>query len=127
MEAALSYNVTGLLGIHWRTKVVGPQIAAMAMKSWNIGLKSDEFWSDWATSSFGGTSAQSIAAIFAQVESFKTPRPVNWIGGPGGLQPDASQCNLDHTTYGFVDQLLSLADSVTGPAEMARYQYDEYS
>lgn len=28
------------------------------------------------------------------IDSFKTPRPVNWIGGPGGLQPDASQCGL---------------------------------
>jgi len=40
---ALAYGCTGLLGIHWRTRILGPNVSALAhaaweQKSWNPGL-----------------------------------------------------------------------------------------
>ena len=60
--------------------------------------------------------------MFTKIESFSLPRPVNWIGGPGGLQPDPKQCGLDNTTYAFVATLEDAASTVTGDLEYARYR-----
>ena len=38
---ALEYGATGLLGIHWRTRVTSPTISARAQKSWEFGLTSE--------------------------------------------------------------------------------------
>lgn len=32
---ALAYRCTGLMGLHWRTREIGPQIAALARAGWN--------------------------------------------------------------------------------------------
>jgi hypothetical protein len=32
---ALSYGCTGLLGIHWRTRILGPNVAALARAAWD--------------------------------------------------------------------------------------------
>jgi hypothetical protein len=32
---ALAYGCTGLIGIHWRTKVLAPNVSALAMAAWN--------------------------------------------------------------------------------------------
>ena len=53
MLEAKAYNCSGLMGIHWRTGVTSPAIAAMALHSWNASLVSADFWADWAVTSFG--------------------------------------------------------------------------
>ena len=83
MQDAKRYGCTGLLGIHWRTHAVGPQIAAMGQKSWNPELQSTEFWLDWSKASFGEAAAAEIAAVFDSVDSFLMPLVVAWADGPG--------------------------------------------
>jgi len=39
---ALKYGCTGLMGIHWRTRIVGPNIAALAQAAWQQGSWKDQ-------------------------------------------------------------------------------------
>ena len=34
---AVAYGCTGLMGLHWRTRILGPNIAALAQAAWNQG------------------------------------------------------------------------------------------
>lgn len=79
MEDAKKYGCSGLLGIHWRTKEVGPQISAMLQKSWNADLNSHAFWLDWATTSFGSNVAPAVAAVFDSIDSFLMPTVVGYV------------------------------------------------
>jgi hypothetical protein len=95
--------VGGLLSIHWRTRMTGPQIGSAHAVAWNISLQASDYWQSWALGQFGDAAVSAAAAaIFASVESFALPRPVNWIGGPGGMQPDGGQCGAAATQYAFV-------------------------
>jgi hypothetical protein len=105
---AHSYGVGGLLSIHWRTRMTSPQIASAHASAWNISLQASDFWLTFVLGQFNDPTVSSSAAlIFESIESFNLPRPVNWIGGPGGLSADASKCNFI-STYAFVDSFVSL-------------------
>ena len=39
---ALNYGCTGLLGIHWRTRILGPNVSALAKAAWDQSGWSDE-------------------------------------------------------------------------------------
>lgn len=112
-----------MLGIHWRTVVIAPQLSAMAQFHWNLSLNSQSFWLDWATHSFGPEAAIQIANIFISVDSFKTPRPVNWVNGPGGLVPNSQPWSQVQKQYTFVDQLISLRGKIVGAANKERFEY----
>jgi hypothetical protein len=106
-QSANAYGVGGLLTIHWRTRAVSPQVAAAHAIAWNISLQSVDAWQTWALGQFGDpTISAQIAAIFISIDSFSLPRPVDWINGPGGMQPSSSMCNLN--SYGFVDTMVQL-------------------
>ena len=47
--------------------------------------------------------------MFSSVDSFLTPRPVNWITGPGTMSP--SNCSFEQE-YVFVDKFGSLRPDV---------------
>jgi hypothetical protein len=98
---AAAYGCTGLIGIHWRTRILGPNISALASAAWEqpwnprLGVRStpgsaserkklmnldypvDDFYRDWAKCNFGGDSSDVIAAIFSKLD-----------GGPAFV-PDA--------------------------------------
>jgi Malectin domain/Glycosyl hydrolase family 67 N-terminus len=65
---ALRYGCDGLMGIHWRTRVLGPNVAALAQAAWDQGK--------WATPT---TDAQPMAArpvagpVGGQVAGFAQP------------------------------------------------------
>jgi hypothetical protein len=119
MEDAKKYGCNGLLGIHWRTKQTSPQIAAMAQKSWNFNLTSEEFWKTWSMEEFG---VFDPSDIFMKIESFNLPRPVTWSGGPGGFQPNAQQCSWGQK-YAFVDELNDLRSKIKGLGNLDRFDY----
>ena len=125
MEDAKTYGCNGLLGIHWRTRGVGPQIMAMAQKSWNTDLDSKTFWLDWATAQFGSAAghAQSIADVFVSVDSFLMPLVVTWKNGPGKFGPSAANCGKTHTTFAFVPKLEAAGKGITGDANKANFAY----
>jgi hypothetical protein len=95
---ALRYGCTGLMGIHWRTRIVGPNISALAQAAWDqtpwkspqtdVSLpppdgKPEErqrqfqperhapctdFCADWALAQFGPEVAQQTAALWARLD-----------------------------------------------------------
>ena len=123
MEDAYKYGCSGLLGIHWRTRAVGPQIQAMGQKSWNFNLTSQEFWVDWVATQFGqgaGTPVNTVVAdVFDSIDSFLMPLVVSWASGPGQIIP---KC-MDMTAFNFVDTLQSVSANISGATNSDRFNY----
>ncbi|MGC8667821.1 MAG: hypothetical protein ACP5VE_06905 [Chthonomonadales bacterium] len=131
---ALKYGCNGLMGIHWRTRVIGPNVMALAQAAWTQApwskqlqpalryAPAGDFWMDWAQAEFGQTVARQAAQIFARIDC-STPRPVNWIGGPGGLAPDDKPWEQVQAQYGFVKELERLRARVHGPRSRERFDY----
>ena len=100
---AVKYGVGGLLSIHWRTRATSPQIGSAHAVAWNISLTSHDYWSSWCAGQFGDPAiAASAALIFDSVDSFLTPRPVNWKQGPGGFDPTCAVGGKGPQNYDFV-------------------------
>lgn len=108
---AQAYGADGLLIIHWRTRVIDPQVSTGLAYAWNTSLTTTDAWAAWAQAQFGPSAAPQAAAIFLSIDSFDTPRPVAWIGGPGGVSAAAAQCKWQGT-YAFVDAFFSLRAAV---------------
>ena len=146
---ALAYGCTGLLGIHWRTQIMAPNLAALAQAGWSQtpwnpepgkvpadsmgpryedsvdaarrpqppltlrlidwpkvatprGLRTTDFYADWARANFGHEAASEVAAMFEQIDG-NLPRPLR--GCPSGLSADHRPWNQVVREYGFVDDL----------------------
>ena len=69
---ALRYGCTGLMGIHWRTRVLGPNVAALARAGWD-----QAGWSEAATSLVGTASEEGA------------------VGGKTASYPDADIAGTD--------------------------------
>ena len=107
---ALEYGCTGLMGIHWRTRVLGPNVAALAQAAWDQDawnrdqseeserdLPADDFYHDWAESQFGKNVGGEIAFIFTRIDGgplflrghnqrkANLPRGSMWYQGPGAI------------------------------------------
>ena len=126
---AANYSVGGLLSIHWRTRMTSPQIGSAHAVAWNLSLTSFDYWRTWALGQFGDAGvAAAFAAIMVSVDSFNLPRPVDWINGPGGMQPGG--CNYA-TAFVYADQLSALRPAMLaavagGTATLANQEAFEY-
>jgi hypothetical protein len=58
----------------------------------HCSLVSTDHWLDWCVAQFGQTAGPAAAAVFESIDSFLTPRPVNWGNGPGSYFADGTQC-----------------------------------
>ncbi len=87
---SLNYGCTGLIGIHWRTRIIGPTVSALAAACWNQdfakGLITDpnkiasdpnnvprdlpaaDFYADWALAEFGPAVAERMGTLFAKLD-----------------------------------------------------------
>ncbi len=149
---ALRYGCDGLLGIHWRTRVLGPNVSALAQAAWSQApWKSpetdaappalagsfdqrrqdypawrmapvDDFFADWAAAEFGPRAAPRIAPIFARLDC-RLPRPSDWVHGPGGVVPDSRPWSEVSSAYAFVDELTELRPSIRGLGHLERFDY----
>ncbi|MHB0957868.1 MAG: hypothetical protein ACYC6N_19210 [Pirellulaceae bacterium] len=149
---ALRYGCNGLLGIHWRTRIVGPNVAALAQAAWSQeGWKTpavdtdppsltgsfesrrvdypawrmapcEDFYRDWAAAEFGARAGERIAPIFAQMDC-RLPRPADWVDGPGGIVPDPRPWAVVAEEYAFVEELASLRPLVSGSGHRERFDY----
>ena len=136
---------TGLLGIHWRTKILAPNVAALAAAAWDqswapadfatqpipplpVTLKGnenplrarampiDDFYIDFARASFGDTIAEEAGRILASVDGVNLPEPATWQKGPGGIKPDKAPWEQTKTRYSFVTLLPPCAPKCKAPA-----------
>ncbi len=134
---ALKYGCDGLLGIHWRTRVLGPNVAALAQAAWEQDKwrpaaagpadppappGADDFFEDWAAHEFGAGIGPESARIFERLDG-KLPRPTDWRKGPGALVPNAQPWDEVKHRYDFADEFASLADRVKGAGNRERFNY----
>jgi hypothetical protein len=135
---ALRYGCDGLMGIHWRTRVLGPAVSALAQAAWSQSAWSTawqpdppandkfppihDFYADWAGHEFGPEAAAEAAAIFSRIDG-RLPRPAEWVDGPGGIKPDARSWDEVRKQYRFVDEFAALAPRIRGLGNRERYAY----
>ena len=164
---ALAYGCTGLLGIHWRTQIMAPNLAALAEAGWSQtpwnpepgkvpadrigpryedsvdaarrpqppltlrlidwpkvatprGLRTTDFYADWAQANFGHEAASEVAALFERIDG-NLPRPLR--GCPSGLGADHRPWNQVVREYGFVDDLQECRKKMHGAGNLARFDY----
>jgi len=105
---ALAYGCTGLIGIHWRTKILSPNISALAKAGWNQkpwngefnekpgpeealeksvdperDLPVNDFYSDWANANFGASIAYEAAGIFEKLDGTRPGGKITLLPRPG--------------------------------------------
>jgi hypothetical protein len=98
---AFAYGCNGLIGIHWRTRELEPNVSALAKAAWsqkwnpafnikatpaslkeylsavtsgdstNRDLSTSDFYLDWATVNFGNSVAEKVAAVFSEIDGGK--------------------------------------------------------
>jgi hypothetical protein len=81
-----------------------------------------DFYLDWATHAFGANVAPRVASVLAAEDCY-LPRPADWVGGPGGLKPDARPWDTVRREYDFVERLEMLTEQVRGAGNRARFAY----
>lgn len=139
------YGCDGLLGIHWRTRNIGPTVSALAKAAWecdtydqNSGerdLPVTDFYTDWTLSEFG-INDPGLVKIFTDIdgkgvelkEGHKGDAPLNasdWIRGPGALMVNKDTSNLRERIrrYDFIPQLESYRNKITGRGNLERFDY----
>ncbi|MFO1475399.1 MAG: hypothetical protein U1F98_01950 [Verrucomicrobiota bacterium] len=135
---AKRYGCEGLFGIHWRTRVLGPAVAALSQAAWNqepwaASYQPDseaafhfpavsDFYADWASHEFGPAAGPAAAAIFARMDGH-LPRPVEWVDGPGGIRPDPAPWEQVAPRYGFVEEFGALDAKVRGAGNRERFEW----
>ncbi|GHT23727.1 hypothetical protein FACS189430_07450 [Bacteroidia bacterium] len=147
---ALASGCTGLMGLHWRTAEVSPNIAALAQSAWqkdggktladlkpvlhkkynlhgNIaesdrGLEADDFWADWAENMFGKEIAEEAAAIFSSLDG--KLEVIVAQGCPAGiLTAYPEPWDKVKAPVNFVDDFCQLESKITSPGNLERFLY----
>jgi len=144
---ALKYGCTGLMGIHWRTRILGPNVSALAQAAWDQNrwktpvqdanqrdMPVGDFYRDWAVTQFGPEAAAELAALFCRLDGgplsksrndrrTNLPRPATWANGPGGLKPDPRPWQQVSREYAFVDEMAGLRSRIKGAGNLERFDY----
>jgi len=129
---ALRYGCDGLMGIHWRTRALGPNISALAQAAWDqspwlasykplVFPSTKDFYEDWALRQFG-PGAAAAAAIFQRIDGH-LPKPSTWTDGPGGIRPDARPWEQVRKEYDFVEEFAAFRPRVKGAGNLERFDY----
>ena len=136
---ARKYGCTGLMGIHWRTRILGPNVSALAKAAWDqtrldggseAGRRQEvAITCRWRISmpigparNLAPEAAEPIAAIFARLDG-RMPRPADWVTGPGSIRPDPRPWEQVQKEYAFVDELAAVRPQVAGPGNLERFDY----
>lgn len=87
-----------------------------------VYAETQDFYEDWATHEFGSKVGLAAARIFRDLDC-ATPRPAEWVDGPGRLQPNAQSWDTVKTSYAFVDDFAALRRNVSGAGNLERFDY----
>jgi hypothetical protein len=145
---AIKYGCTGLFGIHWRTRILGPNVSALAHAAWEQtswkgeitdektqrDMPVEDFYEDWALTQFGPGAAEPIANLFTRLDggplaetrnqqNANLPRPATWVRGPGGIRPDERPWEVVRKEYAFVSEMALLREQIKGPGNLERFDY----
>jgi hypothetical protein len=141
------YGCDGLFGIHWRSRILGPNVSALAKAAWQADtwegwqpdslrdLPTGDFYADWVLSQFG-LSEQSLIDLFSSLdgkgfearEGHKGDAPLNasqWIRGPGALMMSASLDEIEEhvARYEFIHELEAFQSRIVGKGNIERFEY----
>lgn len=135
---ALAYGCTGLMGLHWRTDILAPNIAALAEASWDQSgwnpapgklpvdkkrfLPCDDFYADWALANFGSVSGADIGHVFTALDG-RLPMSVAKGCPSGALKADPKPWVEVATNYHCVTELEQLQARVQGLGNRDRFDY----
>ena len=141
------YGCSGLIGIHWRTRDLSPNISALAKAAWmanqwdslpeaaNRDLPTIDFYTDWSKSEFGFYNKNLVDLLVwldsngkEQKEGYKGDATLNvtdWIDGPGGLMANNTVEDLTERIdrYQFIPQLQAILPTVSGVGYHERFEY----
>jgi len=142
---ALRYGCTGLIGIHWRTKVIEMNIAALAQAGWAIpdgfqpvvkpvgAIKGDAsedrslgaatFYEDWANINFGNDAGPGIGKLFIRLDGKAFPEVSGWGEGPGRVTVRNKPWAEEAKRFTFVDEMEALRPKVKGAGNLERFDY----
>ncbi len=136
---AYRYKCTGLMGIHWRTEILSPNVSALAGVAWEKDLSAvgaadnqsesstreairsakADFYLDWARIHFGKNAADRIAGLFISIDG-KMPEPSYGIGK---IRMNKSPWERESRNYAFVDRFEKLRTSIQGIGNLERFDY----
>lgn len=126
---ARAYGCTGLMGLHWRTEILSPNVSALAQAAWNQdwqtgakkerSLPADDFYADWAQANFGCAPA---GKVFAAIDG-KVPVVVKDGCPSGSLDPVEEPWVTMAPQYAFVDELEKLRPEIKGTGNLDRFDY----
>jgi len=122
---ALAYGCTGLIGIHWRTRVLGHNVSALARAGWQqdwnkekekrFGFEEalmnsqtpprdapvDDFYADWVETQFGYVRDDALAKIFTAIDGGEI---YNWRAISSNIPRNS---NWDHGPGGVIKDTLT--------------------
>jgi hypothetical protein len=129
---------TGLMGIHWRTKAMMQNVAALAAAAWdqswapsnapakagkNRAMPVADFYADFARANFGGAVAAEAGAIMAGVDGVAMPDIAGWILGPGCILTNGAPWEGVRRRFDFVDRFAALRPRVRGAGNLEQFDY----
>ena len=141
---ARQYGCDGLMGLHWRTRILGPNICALSQAAWEQGkwsrpmqkdfaagpdsekqaryLPVADFYADWASAQFGAEAGRPASEIFTRLDG-NFPRASSWNQGPGVMIVNRQPWEEVAGQYRFVDEMATLAPSVRGAGNRERFDW----
>jgi hypothetical protein len=144
---AKKYECTGLMGLLWRTRELGPNVSALANTAWDSSLYSQfnsidytqdhftgswhlssrtvpvlNFYKDFALASFGAEVSEQIAEIFSSLDG-KVPISVKSGCPSGSLSPDTIAWEKVAINYNFVEEMEMLRPEVKGAGNLERFDF----
>ena len=139
---ALANGSAGLMGLHWRTEIIAPNIAALAAEAWDQQgwnpsagdravplaagqqryLPCDDFYADWAVANFGSRAGPAIGRVFAAMDGLL---PMSVAGGcpSGALKADPRPWEQVMPAYACVEDLARLRPGIEGPGNLDRFDF----
>ncbi len=82
----------------------------------------EDFYADWALTSFGPEVAREAAAVFVKLDG-RVPHPIHAACPAGRMAPDPRPWAKVAPTYAFVDELAALRTKVRGAGNLERFDY----
>ncbi|MFH0761330.1 MAG: hypothetical protein V2A67_07485 [Bacteroidota bacterium] len=122
---ALKYGCNGLFGLYWRTRILSPNISALAQAGWeqDFGRQPvEDFYEDWALAQFGAEVGQDAAKIFSKLDG-NFPRPSTWDRGPGVIVINSQPWDSVKAQYQFADEMEKMSPLVKGSGNRSRFDW----
>ncbi|HMH22219.1 MAG TPA: hypothetical protein VK563_10595 [Puia sp.] len=144
---AYTYHCSGMMGIHWRTEILSPAIAALSQAGWEADKYDTALTTDgrdypvaglyqaWARTEFGTAAGDLAAGLFNGLDGVrewrsnenhmnaKLPRTSDWMDGPGGIKSNAEPWEQVQKKYAFVEAFENLRPLIRGAGNKERYSY----